>query len=265
MKTIKALLLVLVALAVAMPAAAQPSRLYDKDVKQVLDQSKQTYERFWDALDYALKNTTFKGPAGEFVVKKIDEDYRKVVDTARERFNDSYSASTEVAAILRDSVRTQTYVTQKGSGMKGASEWQAHTTVLGQLAAEYGGAFPPAENQALRRYNDKEVVLAATGIEQASKQLAGAVDSALKKDKATPEAARKSLGAEVNRLGETAKAFGSTINYGRPASAQVTALFDQSAKARGAVAGSSAASAVQGQWSGIDEKLAIIATAFHQK
>ena len=53
-----------------------------------------------------------------------------------------------MAAILRDATRTQTYVNQKGPGMKGASEWQAHAAVLGQLAAQYGGAFPPVENQA---------------------------------------------------------------------------------------------------------------------
>jgi hypothetical protein len=91
-KIIKTLVLALIALPVAMPAAAQPNRLYDKDVKQLLDQSKQTYERFWDALDNQIKNTTFKGPSGEFVAKKVDEDYRKAIDTARERFNDSYSA-----------------------------------------------------------------------------------------------------------------------------------------------------------------------------
>ena len=70
MKTIKTLALVLVALAVAMPAAAQTNRLYDKDMKQLLDQTKQSYERFWDALDNQIKNTTFKGPAGELVVKR---------------------------------------------------------------------------------------------------------------------------------------------------------------------------------------------------
>jgi hypothetical protein len=227
MKIIKTLVLALIALAVAMPAAAHPNRLYDKDVKQLLDQSKQTYERFWDALDNGLKNTTFKGASGEFVVKKIDEDYRKVIDTARERFTDSYSASTEVTAILRDAVRTHTYVDQKGSGMKGASEWQAHTTVLGQLVREYGGIFPPAENQVLRRYNDKEVVAATTAIEQSSKQLASAIENALKKDKATPEATRKSMVADAKQVGETAKALGSAIKDARPATAQVTTLADQ--------------------------------------
>ena len=265
MKTIKTLLLVLVALAVAMPAAAQPNRLYDKDVKALLDQSKQTYERFWDALDNGLKNTTFKGASGEFVVKKIDEDYRKVIDTARERFTDSYSASTEVTAILRDAVRTQTYVDQKGAGMKGASEWQAHATILGQLAHEYGGTFPPAENQVLRRYNDKEVVAATTAIEQSSKGLASALENALKKDKATPEATRKSMVADTKQVGETAKMLGSAIKDAKPATAQVTMLADQVKKLQATIGASSAGNALMSQLGSFNAPLATIGAAFHQK
>ena len=265
MKIITTLVLALIALAVAMPAAAQPNRLYDKDVKQLLDQSKQTYERFWDALDNGLKNTTFKGASGEFVVKKIDEDYRKVIDTARERFTDSYSASTEVTAILRDAVRTQTYVDQKGAGMKGASEWQAHATILGQLAHEYGGTFPPAENQVLRRYNDKEVVAATTAIEQSSKGLASALENALKKDKATPEATRKSMVADTKQVGETAKMLGSAIKDAKPATAQVTMLADQVKKLQATIGASSAGNALMSQLGSFNAPLATIGAAFHQK
>ena len=265
MKIIKTLVLALIALAVAMPAAAQLNRLYDKDVKQLLDQSKQTYERFWDALDNGLKNTTFKGASGEFVVKKLDEDYRKAIDLARERFTDSYSASSEVAAILRDAVRTQTYVDQKGPGMKGASEWQAHATTIGQLAHEYGGTFPPAENQAFRRYNDKEVVAATTAIEQSSKGLASALENALKKDKATPEATRKSMVADAKQVGETAKALGSAIKDARPATAQVTMLADQVKKLAATIGASSAGNALMSQLGSFNAPLATISAAFHQK
>jgi hypothetical protein len=263
--TIKTLALVLLALAVAMPAATQTNRLYDKDVKQLLDQSKQSYERFWDALDSQIKNTTFKGPTGEWVVKKIDEDYRKVIDTARDRFNDSYSASTEVAAILRDATRTQTYVSQKGPGMKGASEWQAHAGVLGQLAAAYGGAFPPVENQPLRRYNDKEVITAARRIEESSKQFAGILDSTLKKDKSVPEAARKSMVTDAKTVGENAKALREAVENGRPASAQAALLLQQAKKVQDTFMAGSASAALNPQWGSMRDPLATIAAAFGVK
>ena len=51
MKAIDTIVFALLAIGAAMPAAAQPSRLYDKDVKPLLEQSKQSFERFWDALD----------------------------------------------------------------------------------------------------------------------------------------------------------------------------------------------------------------------
>ena len=65
----------------------------------------------------------------------------------RDRFGGNSSASTEVAAILGEAVRTQIYVAEQGSAMKGASERQAHATLLGQLAAQFGGTFPPAAGQ----------------------------------------------------------------------------------------------------------------------
>jgi hypothetical protein len=264
-KTIKTLTLTLLALAVAIPAVAQPSRLYDKDVKQLLDQVKQSYERYWDALDNQVKNTTFKGPAGEFIVKRIDEDYRKTIDTAKARFGGSSSASSEVGAILRDAGRTQTYVTEKGSAMKGASEWQAHTTVLAQLAAQYGGTYPPAENQVLSRHTDMEVISAATAIEASSKQLASALENALKKDKATPEATRKAMVADVKLVGENAKILASAVKDEKPASAHVKALTDQVKKVQDAIGASSAAAAVTVQSGRLNAPLKTINSAFNQQ
>ena len=262
MKTIKTLALMLVALAVAMPAAAQTSRLYDRDVKQLLDQAKETYERFWDALDDNVKNATFRGPAGEFIVKRIDEDYRKTIDIARERFSGNAMASTEVGAILRDASRTQTYVDEKGATMKGASEWQAHTAVLGPLAAQFGGTYPAAENQVLKRVTDKEIVGAAATIEQASKQLASSLEKALKKDKATPEATRKAMVADVKLVGENAKLLGSAVKDAKPASAHAKALTDQVKKVQDAIGASSAAAAVTGQLARFNAPLKTISSAF---
>ena len=142
MKTLKTLALVLIALSEAMPAAAQPDRLYDKDVKALIEQSGSTFDRFWDALDGRLKNTTFKGASGEWVVKKIGEDYKTAIDLAKGRFTDTSSASTEVGAFLKDAVVIQNYVSQQGAGMKGASEWQAHANVLGKLCLLYTSPSP---------------------------------------------------------------------------------------------------------------------------
>jgi hypothetical protein len=264
MKISSTLALVLIVLAVATPAAAQPARLYDKEVKSLVEQSKKTFERFWDALDNNLKNTTFKGASGEWVVKKVGEDYKNTIDIADKRIAESYSASTEVGNVLTEAVRINNYVGQQGAGMKGASEWQAHANVLGQLAHEYGGTFPPTQGQAYRRYTDKEVVAATAAIEQSSKQLASAFENALKKDKATPEATRKTMVADVKLVGENAKILGSAVKDGKPASAHVTTLVGQVKKVQGAIGASSAANALMSQLGSLNAPLATINSAFHQ-
>jgi len=265
MKSISTLALVLIVLAAATPAAAQVDRLYDKEVKSLVEQSKKTFERFWDALDNTLKNTTFKGPYGEFVVKKIGEDYKNTIDIADKRIAESYSASDEVGKIFSEAVRIDHYVAQQGAAMKGASEWQAHANVLKQLAVQFGGTFPPSQGQAYRRYTDKEVISAAAAIEASSKQFASALENALKKDKATPEATRKAMVADVKSLGEAAKLLGSAVKDRKPASAQVTTLLERSKKVGEMLTAGGAASAVQGQWTGLSGRVETIAIAFRAK
>ena len=149
--------------------------------------------------------------------------------------------------------------------MKGASEWQAHITVLGQLAAQYGGTFPPAENQVFSRHTDTEIIGAAAAIEASSKQLASALENALKKDKATPEATRKAMVADVKLVGETAKQLGSAVKDAKPATAQVTTLADQVKKVQDAVGASSAASAMTGQLGRFNAPLGTITSSFNLK
>ena len=265
MKTVKTLALALVVLAAAMPAAAQPAKMYDNDVKALIEDSKKTFERFWDALDGRTKDAVFKGPSGEFVVKRMAEDYKKAIENASSRINASYSASTEVGAFIKEAVRFQNFVSQQGASFKGASEWQAHVGVLGKLATEYGASFPPALDQPFRWYTDKEVIDTTKTVEATSKQVASAVEEALKKDKATPEAARKMLVAEVKQMGEAAKALGAAVADRKPASALVTNLLEQTRKAQEAIGSNPTAAKFQGQLGPVNSQIATIRSAFHVK
>jgi hypothetical protein len=265
MRTIKTLELALVVLAATIPAAAQPAKLYDDNVKTLIEDTKKTFEQFWDALDGKTKDAVFKGPAGEFVVKTMAEDYKNAIDGAHKRVGADYSASTEVGAFMKEAVRFQNFVAQQDASFKGASEWQAHKSLLGKLAAEYGASFPPADGQTFRRYTDQEVVDATKAIEETSKEVADSVEDALKKDKGTPETARKALVSEIEMLGEAAKALGSAVGDGKPASALVTNLLEQAKKAQAALGSNPIASGFQAQLSPINVQLATIRTAFHMK
>ena len=136
--------------------------------------------------------------------------------------------------------------------------------MLGQLAQAYGGTFPPAQGQAYRRYNDKEVIAATKTIEQSSKQFATAMDNAYKKDKAVPDAGRKAMVADAKLVGDNAKALGSALGSKKPATAQVAALLAQAKKVQDAFMAGSASAALNPLWGGMREPLATIAAAFKQ-
>jgi hypothetical protein len=68
----------------------------------------------------------------------------------------------------------------------------------------------------------------------------------------------------VKLLSDAAKALKNRVGSKQPATAQVTALFDQARKTRDTLTGSSVAAAVQSGWSGINGQLGILATAFSQ-
>ena len=116
-----------------------------------------------------------------------------------------------------------------------------------------------------RRYTDKEVVAATVAIEASSKQLSSALESALKKDKATPEAARKAMVADVKQVGIAAKSLGSAVKDRKPVSAQVKTLLDQAKKVRDMLAGTAAEKAVEGQWARVNQPLGTIAATFGQQ
>ena len=63
-------------------------------------------------------------------------------------------------------------------------------------------------------------------------------------------------------MGENAKALGSAVKDGKPASALVTTLFAQTKKVQGAIGASSAAGAVAGQLGSLNAPLATIGSAF---
>jgi hypothetical protein len=259
MKFVKSLVLAMAALAAALPAAAQPDRLNDKDVKALIEQSKKSFEKFWEKLDSDVKDATYTGPRGQFAPRQMKDDYGNAIDAAEKRFSDSYSSSTEVGTVLQKAALLNDLVGSKGPGVKGVAEWQVHAEILHRLAKEYGTTFPPA-GQAVRRYTDSEVEQAAAKVYEGSKDLASALDKALKQDKATPDATRKSMVESAKKLGDLAKPLRSAVADDKPSSAQATALLDHGARLRNAVSASAAASA----WNVVAGPMGLIAAAFHQ-
>ncbi len=108
----------------AVPGFAQaPERLSDKDVKALIDQVDEGRDKFEGNLDGQFKGSTLRGPAGETKVAGALQDYQDSTKKLQERFNADYSASAEVATVLKQSTPIDTFMQGASSAMKGRSEW----------------------------------------------------------------------------------------------------------------------------------------------
>ena len=141
------------------PAFTQtaPERLSDKDVKTLIEQVDEGRDKFEGNLDGQFKGSTLRRPSGETKVEDALQDYQDNTKKLRDRFTSDYSASSEVALVLKQSTAINTFMLGSAPAMKGRSEWDRQVTNLKRLAASYGTTFPLPDGATPRRANDKEV------------------------------------------------------------------------------------------------------------
>src|SRR6476619_6607820 len=102
-------------------AQARPERLSDKDVKTLIEQVDNGRDKFEGNLDGAFKGSTLRGPSGETKVAGALQDYQDSTKKLKDRFTPDYSASAEVATVLKQSTRIDTFMQGSASPMKGRS------------------------------------------------------------------------------------------------------------------------------------------------
>ena len=123
-------------------ASAQTGdRLTDKDVKALIEAVDNGRDRFEDQLDGKLKDTILRGPNGEVNVARFLDDLQENTHRLKERFTAEYTASAEVATVLRQATPVDAFMKEK-PGIKGSSEWDHLASSLSRLAAVYGTKFP---------------------------------------------------------------------------------------------------------------------------
>ena len=92
----------------ASPAAAQiVERLSDKEVKELLDEVDTGRDKFEGNLDGGFKGSTLRGPQGETKVSGALQDYQDSTKKLKDRFTPDYSASAEVATVLKQSMQIE--------------------------------------------------------------------------------------------------------------------------------------------------------------
>ena len=133
-------------------------------------------DKFEGNLDGQFKGSTIRGPTGEMRVAGALQDYQDNTQKLKDRFTSDYSASAEVATVLKQSTAIDTFMQGAPSSMKGRTEWDSQTTNLKQLAAAYGTTFPLPDGATVRRMNDKETAAAASDVADAADRFKSDLD-----------------------------------------------------------------------------------------
>jgi hypothetical protein len=212
----------------SLPALAQarPERLSDKDVKALIEQVDEGRDKFEGNLDGKFKGSTLRAPTGEAKVAAVLQDYQDNTKKLKDRFTADYSASAEVATVLKQSTAIDTYLQGSASDMKGRTEWDRQTTNLTRLAQAYSTTFPFREGGVVRRMNDKETAGVAAAIAASAGEFKSDLDRATSLAKPDRDAGKK----EADLLIKHANAVKSRTKGGEPATGDVRQLLEQAAK-----------------------------------
>ena len=192
----------------------------------MIDQVDEGRDKFEGNLDGQFKGSTVRGPAGETKVAGALQDYQDNTKKLQEPFTSDYSASAEVNTVLKQSTSIDTFMQGSSNAMKGRSEWDRQVMNLKRLAEAYGTTFPLADGATVRRMNDKEAAAAAESVATAADRLKDDIGKASALPKPEREAAKKDVEALVKQA-DTVK---SRISDGKPATAEVRQLVEQTAK-----------------------------------
>jgi hypothetical protein len=208
-------------LLMASAATAQTGeRLSDKDVKDLVHEVDTGRDKFEGNLDGSFKGSTLRSPTGETKVSVALQVYQDSTKKLQHGFTPDYSASSEAATVLRESMRIDAFMKGPSAPAKGRLEWDRQVVNLKRLAEAYGTTFPLPEAAAVRRFNDKEAADMAGAVVTQADLLKRAVDA----DKTLAKPDQKALKTEVEAVVKQAKTLRSLLKDGKPSSADAAAL-----------------------------------------
>jgi len=207
-------------------AQSSPERLSDKEVKTIIEDVDTSRDKFEGNLDNDIKRAIIRTPTREVAASAVLQDLQDNTKKLKERFAADYSASAEVATVLKQSNSIDTFMRAQPSDMKGRSEWDRQVVNLTSLAKAYGGVFPLPEGAAIRRMNDKEVAGVAESLAAAADRFKNDINKDAALAKPDKDAAKK----DVEVLAKQANSVKSRVSDGQPATAEVRQVIEQIAK-----------------------------------
>jgi hypothetical protein len=204
-------------------AAAQTrERLSDKDVKALIDEVDTGRDKFEGNLDGDFKGSTLRTPTGETKVSGALQDYQDSTKKLEQRFKSDYSASAEVAAVLKQSGQIDAFMKSSSAPSEGRIEWDRQALILKRLAEAYGTTFPLPDGATVRRMNDKEAAALAGEVATQAEELKRTVEA----DQTLAKPDKDALKAAVDGVLKQAKKLQSRLKDGEPSTADANALRD---------------------------------------
>ena len=154
------------------------------------------------------------------------QDYQDNTQKLKDRFTPDYSASAEVATVLKQSTAINTFMQGAPSAMQGRSEWIGRQRISSTWQSPDGTTFPLPDGATVRRTNDKETAATAGAIATAADRFKKDLD----KDKTLAKPAKEAAKKDVELLIKQADAVKSRTSDGKPATGEVRQLVEQVAK-----------------------------------
>jgi len=246
----------------SIPAHAQlaPERLTDKDVKALIEQVDTGRDKFEGNLDGKFKDSTLRSSSGEVKVSAALQDYQENVTKLKDRFTDDYSASNEVATVLKQASNFDKFLHDTPSLTKGRSEWEHHATDLKRLASTYATTFPSPEGAAARRINDKEAAASAENLANAADKVKDAFDSV--PATSLPKADKEAMKKAVELLAKHAETVKSRTADHQPATAEMKQLVVQAGAVQKLIDAHPVPAATT-SWEAVQSSLAKLRQAFN--
>ena len=248
------------------PASAI-DRLTDQDVKKLFDTIEHNRSDFEGALDDKLKNSTIKSERGEVNANEFFDDFQDQVKRTQERFENDYSASSEVLSLLQYATRIEGWASTQPAGFKGSKEWGELDTNLRRLAAAYNTTLPLSSAQGLRggqarRINDAELVMAAANLEKKIDGFKTAYDSALAANTTITPEMRQTAIQQVDAMKNNAKALNAALGNKQKGVPEAGALLKSSALIIDTASKLPSGSPASTAWTPLGSDLVTVASAY---
>jgi hypothetical protein len=148
MKSRLSLLIGLVIVAFSVGVSAQhPSRLSEKELKDLLARMDKQAESFRSSLKSALNHSDIDHSKAEDRINDFVKGFEEATERLKHKFSDEHSASSEVEEVLRRAERINSFMLRHELSPKAESDWAALRSSLDSLAEAYGVSWTWPEHE----------------------------------------------------------------------------------------------------------------------